>query len=757
MAKRTTQIIQVRSKESFVHRFHGAGGPREIEIFEEEIRHAWADDLSITESQKVAVIRRYLGSAVKDELACYPAELIADPEKLLATLRKAYGECKSVSRLTLELHQCRQGRNEGLREYSQRIRRKFLTLKSRKRDSGQREANDTDLRDVFIDGIIDEGLKLHLRQRRLERPSCSFYDVREIALKLCEDGGEGMEINSISCPIEVKESNKATLDLEDRLKKLEQNRNEMETNVDDIRKKIEETNLANQEMFKKILENLEKPSQAEPNMRNSSDTCFVCGRRGYFARDCRERINAASRQGSDRTQHVVRSQSVGVKSGGSMPQAFGKCPTVQAFIGSTPVQAHLDTGSQVSIVSEQFCKTRLGSATPQTSKSKSVCLTTANGTNLLHSGCLTTNMKVLGTTIKNAIIFVTKDLDRTNCILGMNVLKHLPMFADCVKVASKKKRRKTKVKGDETSKKSLRRNRDKIKSSNAENDRRGDQSRRLYIGDKVLLRQHPPGRNKIQPRYQDNLFTVVSTPEIGGTYVVKDDVTQQTRVDTGTEMRLYLPRNAADVVVDPAAGEWDDFTAEEDGDPAVGVDDNRPAYVGVDPAVGRVADRAADVGVNPAVLVGADGAAHVGVGLTMDEAARADVAAEGDVEPTTRKLAPSGRGDGDRLGEMIYIVQMPAPSVRSFPACQPEMTSCDESIGDGHRRSRIPVRLGSPVLASPQLPDQVRREQSRLPVRQSPMEPVQPSQVDASRDRMSSTPRTRMELRRSSRLAQRKN
>ncbi|KAK3799064.1 hypothetical protein RRG08_051347 [Elysia crispata] len=100
MAEEMAQIIQVRSRESFVHRFHGDGGPREIEMFEEEIRHAWADDLSITKFQKVEVIRRYLGSAVKDELACYPAELIADPEKLLATLRRAYGECKSMSRQT---------------------------------------------------------------------------------------------------------------------------------------------------------------------------------------------------------------------------------------------------------------------------------------------------------------------------------------------------------------------------------------------------------------------------------------------------------------------------------------------------------------------------------------------------------------------------------------------------------------------------------------------------------------------------------
>ena len=305
--------------------------------------------------------------------------------------------------------------------------------------------------------------------------------------------------------------------------------------------------------------------------------------------------------------------------------------------------------------------------------------------------------------------------------------------------------------------------RTKVESRIVENNRRRDLSRvdqrtqRLFVGDKVLLRQHPPGRNKIQPRYQDHLFTVVSTPEIGGTYVVRDDVTQQTRVVTGTEMRLYLPRITADVVFDPAAGERVEFTADEDGDPAVEVDDNKGADVDVDPAVSRVTDRAADVVVNPAVLVGADGAAHVGVGRTMDEAARADVAADVDVEPTTRKPTPGERGDGDRLGEMTYIVQMPAPSVESFPASQPEMTSCDESIGDSHRRSRIPVRLGSPVLASPQLPDQVRREQSRIPVRQRPMEPVQPSQVDASRDRMSSTPRTRMELRRSSRLAHRKN
>ncbi|GFS00331.1 hypothetical protein ElyMa_006396400 [Elysia marginata] len=50
------------------------------------------------------------------------------------------------------------------------------------------------LRDVFIEGIADEGLKLHLRQRRLEQPTCTFYDVREAALKLYGDDDDDEDV-----------------------------------------------------------------------------------------------------------------------------------------------------------------------------------------------------------------------------------------------------------------------------------------------------------------------------------------------------------------------------------------------------------------------------------------------------------------------------------------------------------------------------------------------------------------------------------
>ena len=82
----------------------------------------------------------------------------------------------------------------------------------------------------------------------------------------------------------TRQEHGATLDLENRLKRLEQDRNEMKKIVDDNRKKIEKTNLGDQEMSKKVLEKLEELSQVEPNRSerptittNRNGTCFLCG------------------------------------------------------------------------------------------------------------------------------------------------------------------------------------------------------------------------------------------------------------------------------------------------------------------------------------------------------------------------------------------------------------------------------------------------------------------------------------------------
>ena len=64
----------------------------------------------------------------------------------------------------------------------------------------------------------------------------------------------------------------------------------------------------------------------------------------------------------------------------------------------------------------------------------------------------------------------------------------------------------------------------------------------LKVGDNVLVRSHPHGRNKIQDRYLDEVFTILLGPEeTGGQFVVKDPDGNIRHV-TAAELRPYCTR-----------------------------------------------------------------------------------------------------------------------------------------------------------------------------------------------------------------------
>ncbi|GFO17699.1 Pol polyprotein [Plakobranchus ocellatus] len=77
-------------------------------------------------------------------------------------------------------------------------------------------------------------------------------------------------------------------------------------------------------------------------------------------------------------------------------------------------------------------------------------------------------------------------------------------------------------------------------SNEYRDDTTKDHGQKLHVRDKVLLRKHPPAHNKLQAIYHDSLYTVVATPEVAGTYIVQNVVTQATRIVTASELCLHL-------------------------------------------------------------------------------------------------------------------------------------------------------------------------------------------------------------------------
>ncbi|GFO18491.1 Pol polyprotein [Plakobranchus ocellatus] len=163
----------------------------------------------------------------------------------------------------------------------------------------------------------------------------------------------------------------------------------------------------------------------------------MCGRTGHYAQNCRSRLPKDRSSGKRKTP-AVSSQSIGGQEQGSLAdEAFGNCPVATAHIDLRPVKALLDTGSQVSVMTEKFYRSHLRTATDINPAALKFNLTAANGTNIPYKGYLSVRVDLLGTTVEDAVIFITKKLTSTDCILGMNIPQHIPMFSECVDIHRK--------------------------------------------------------------------------------------------------------------------------------------------------------------------------------------------------------------------------------------------------------------------------------------------------------------------------------
>ena len=91
----------------------------------------------------------------------------------------------------------------------------------------------------------------------------------------------------------------------------------------------------------------------------------------------------------------------------------------------------LDTGSQVSTVSEDFFHQSLQPVCHVRQGPTSFKMVAANGTNIPYSGFVLADIKIRGRTVKEAILFVVKHTPRGSppALLGMNVLQHCDVIA----------------------------------------------------------------------------------------------------------------------------------------------------------------------------------------------------------------------------------------------------------------------------------------------------------------------------------------
>jgi hypothetical protein len=106
-------------------------------------------------------------------------------------------------------------------------------------------------------------------------------------------------------------------------------------------------------------------------------------------------------------------------------------------IGDIEVKAIVDTGSQVTTITEHFYNKWMKGKNHGLRSDTCMRLTAANGLTIPYCGYFLTDVCVAGYTLRQVGVFVTKDNLETNvstlpCLLGMNILGQLPGFASNV-------------------------------------------------------------------------------------------------------------------------------------------------------------------------------------------------------------------------------------------------------------------------------------------------------------------------------------
>lgn len=162
--------------------------------------------------------------------------------------------------------------------------------------------------------------------------------------------------------------------------------------------------------------------------------CYSCGEPGHTSRHCPQSIEAATvtdqfqrSTGAPGTNvRIVPSSTAQTSTGPSMIRshtaewsddvteklksgAFGDCLTVEVRIAGVKTNCLLDTGSEVSTITESHFRKHFGEQERRLSSAHWVRLTAANGLDIPVLGCLQADVECMGKVLPGKCIFVLTD------------------------------------------------------------------------------------------------------------------------------------------------------------------------------------------------------------------------------------------------------------------------------------------------------------------------------------------------------------
>lgn len=425
--------------------FSGAQSPGEMCV-EEWIAAVKAHFVvcKVPDEDKVELVKQHLKGEAKVTVKLSFEDNTTDITAVFKVLEEVYGDKVPVGIRLREYYDRKQTANERVRAYGYDLQEKLRRLK--RRDPSYIPNPDAMLKEQFVLGLRDDNLRREMKRQTREKPTLTFSLLMQAAIDWSEEEETSQALRDKS----HARGAVTTVTTEETPSAL---------SLQALHESIQKLAARQEELYRAVqVAEKRKGRPQRPPQRDEAGQliCYSCGEPGHISRKCikgQGKQRQATAFTSDMSSGDPGGQAEGAVStatvGPIMPTsvlvaghsatpsgAFGNCFTVNVRISGVETCCLLDTGSEVTTISEAHFKRHFTDTA--LSPAQWVKLTAANGLAIPVLGCLYTEVECLGKKLTDKCVFVLRDSETVGKepnevpgILGMNILADLrSLFSD---------------------------------------------------------------------------------------------------------------------------------------------------------------------------------------------------------------------------------------------------------------------------------------------------------------------------------------